>query len=108
MSASQERDRANSLVQALRNKASASVEAKADVEIGPDPQPGPPPMEPMVPLLTGWLLGALDKDGRDAMKIVECVALPPDRFQVTFASGLVLEVVVAVAPERKMKEVIDV
>lgn len=50
---------------------------------GPEPQP-----DPMVPMLTGWLLGCVARNGRETMKIVETAAEPPDGFVVKFASGL--------------------
>lgn len=46
----------------------------------------------MTPFLTGWLVGALDKDGRDCMKIVKTMVEPPNGFTVLFASGTKLAV----------------
>lgn len=52
-------------------------------------------MNPMVPFLTGFLLSSLSLRGSDAMKIVGITPLPPDAFDVAFASGLVVRVTIA-------------
>jgi hypothetical protein len=55
--------------------------------------------DPMVPLLTGWLLGSVYTRGSETMKINKVTAEPPDAFVVEFASGLTLRVrVLEVAP----------
>lgn len=51
--------------------------------------------EPMIPLLTGWLLGAVARDGDKIMRIDSVAIDPPNCFTVKFASGLELEVMVS-------------
>lgn len=43
-------------------------------------------VNPMVPLLTGWLLSSVIKEGRDSMKIVAVEAMSSQGFEITFAS----------------------
>lgn len=49
-------------------------------------------MDSMIPLLTGWLVGSLVRDGKTCMKIVSVVPDAPDGVIVEFAGGLRLQV----------------
>jgi hypothetical protein len=60
-------------------------------------------VDPMVPILTGWLAGAVLKDAGSLMKLFTVKVNPPASFDVTFASGLVLRV--SVSEVAKAKEV---
>ena len=46
-------------------------------------------MNPMIPCLTGYLIGCIDSHD---MLIRKVHLEPPDRFTITFGSGLVVEV----------------
>lgn len=50
------------------------------------------PVDPMVPILTGWLFGCVTNRAGECMKVEEAVVDPPDAFVVKFASGLQLRV----------------
>jgi hypothetical protein len=51
-------------------------------------------VDPMVPILTGLLLGGVLKDAVRVLKVADVEAVPPDGFLVKLASGLVLRVTV--------------
>jgi hypothetical protein len=55
--------------------------------------------DPMVPLVTGYLMGKFPRDGDGLFRVVRVEPDPPGAFRVEFASGLVLRVVTLVERE---------
>jgi hypothetical protein len=58
-------------------------------------------MNPMVPMLTGWLVGSVDKASTRQGGVMKIVLIEPDgldSFIVEFASGLVVRVQVSEVP----------
>ncbi len=58
-------------------------------------------MDPMIPFLTGWLMGAVDQRGIECMKIVSVRFKSNNCFEVEFASGLRLWVAVSEVEEER-------
>jgi len=49
-------------------------------------------MNPMIPYLSGWLIGALLGEGKECMKIEKVEPTGLDGFTISFLSGTILNV----------------
>lgn len=56
-------------------------------------------MDPMIPLMTGWLAGVTMREAGDGFRAMKVEAEPPDCFVITFASGLRIRVKCEVVDE---------
>lgn len=52
----------------------------------------PEPMDPMIPCLTGWLAGMMDGKDRQDFSIASCRIRGHNVLEITFASGLVVQI----------------